>query len=122
MPAANTSPSQARCWRGNDRDQRRRRLLAGSAYRGAVARVHIVNRKGLHARATAKFVQCVDRFDADVKVTRCGETVGGDSIMGILTLGAGPGTTITVSASGAEAREALEALAALVSGRFGEDE
>jgi len=51
-----------------------------------------------------------------------GETVGGDSIMGILTLGAGPGSTITVSASGAEAREALDALAALVSGRFGEDD
>ena len=84
--------------------------------------LEIVNRKGLHARATAKFVQCVDRFEADVKVTRCGETVGGDSIMGILTLGAGPGSTITVTASGAEAREALEALAALVSSRFGEDE
>jgi phosphocarrier protein HPr len=82
----------------------------------------IINRKGLHARATAKFVQCVDRFDADVKVTRCGETVGGDSIMGILTLGAGPGSTITVSASGAEAREVLDALAELVSSRFGEDE
>ena len=60
--------------------------------------MQIVNRKGLHARATAKFVQCVDRFDADIKVTRCGETVGGDSIMGILTLGAGLGSTITVSA------------------------
>ncbi len=84
--------------------------------------LQIVNRKGLHARATAKFVQCVDRFDADVKVTRCGETVGGDSIMGILTLGAGPGATITVSASGVEARQALEALAALVSDRFGEEE
>jgi phosphocarrier protein HPr len=82
----------------------------------------IVNRKGLHARATAKFVQCVDRFDADVQVTRCGETVGGDSIMGILTLGAGPGSTITVSASGAEAREVLDALVDLVSSRFGEDE
>ena len=82
----------------------------------------IINRKGLHARATAKFVQCVDRFDAEVRVTRCGETVGGDSIMGILTLGAGPGSTITVSASGAEAREVLDALADLVSCRFGEDE
>ena len=89
---------------------------------GLSREMHIVNRKGLHARATAKFVQCVDRFDADVKVTRCGETVGGDSIMGILTLGAGPGTTITVSASGADAQEALEALDALVSSRFGEDE
>ena len=84
--------------------------------------MHIVNRKGLHARATAKFVQCVDRFDAEIKVTRCGETVGGDSIMGILTLGAGLGSTITVSARGAQADEALDALAALVADRFGEDE
>jgi phosphocarrier protein HPr len=92
-------------------------------FAGALSRdLLIVNRKGLHARATAKFVQCVDRFDAEIRVTRCGETVGGDSIMGILTLGAGPGSTITVSASGAEAREALEALSALVSDRFGEDE
>jgi phosphocarrier protein len=82
----------------------------------------IINRKGLHARATAKFVQCVDRFDADIKVTRCGETVGGDSIMGILTLGAGMGTTITVSATGEQAEAALDAIAALVASRFGEDE
>ena len=92
-------------------------------FAGALSReMHIVNRKGLHARATAKFVQCVDQFNADIKVSRCGETVGGDSIMGILTLGAGPGSTITVSASGPEAQAALDALAALVSSRFGEDE
>src|SRR5271154_3261654 len=78
-----------------------------------VREMAIVNRKGLHARATAKFVQCVDRFDAEIKVTRCGETVGGDSIMGILTLGAGMGTTITVSAIGEQAEAALEAIAAL---------
>ena len=96
---------------------------AAPEFAGALSReMQIVNRKGLHARATAKFVQCVDRFDADIKVTRCGETVGGDSIMGILTLGAGLGSTITVSASGLEAEAALEALAALVSNRFGEDE
>jgi phosphocarrier protein HPr len=90
---------------------------------GAIMReMPIVNRKGLHARATAKFVQCVDRFDAEIKVTRCGETVGGDSIMGILTLGAGMGTTITVSAVGAEAEAALAAIEALVASRFGEDE
>jgi phosphocarrier protein HPr len=82
----------------------------------------IVNRKGLHARATAKFVQCVDRFDAEISVTRCGETVGGDSIMGILMLGAGLGSTITVAARGAEAKQALEALTELVANRFGEDE
>jgi len=90
---------------------------------GCVVRdMPIVNRKGLHARATAKFVQCVERFDAEVSVHRCGETVGGTSIMGILTLGAGIGTTITVAAQGNEAREALDALAELVANRFGEDE
>jgi phosphocarrier protein HPr len=88
----------------------------------SVREMRIVNRKGLHARATAKFVQCVDRFDAEIRVTRCGETVGGDSIMGILTLGAGLGSTITVAARGAQAADALEALAALVADRFGEDE
>ncbi len=82
----------------------------------------IVNRKGLHARATAKFVQCVEGFDAEVTVTRCGETVGGQSIMGILTLGAGRGTSILVSACGPQAEAALDALARLVAGRFGEDE
>ena len=93
------------------------------ALEGFLAReVLIINRKGLHARATAKFVQCVERFDADIKVARCGETVGGDSIMGILTLGAGFGSTITVFACGSEAEEALDALAELVSNRFGEDE
>ena len=90
---------------------------------GAHARdLRIVNRKGLHARATAKFVQCVERFDAEVKVTRCGETVGGDSIMGILMLGAGLGSTITVTAFGAQAIEALDAIEALVANRFNEDE
>ena len=90
---------------------------------GAIVRVmHIGNQKGLHARASAKFVQTVEKFDADVRVTRCGETVGGDSIMGILTLGAGLGSTITVSAFGAEAGAALDALEELISSRFGEDE
>ncbi|PSC03347.1 HPr family phosphocarrier protein [Alsobacter soli] len=82
----------------------------------------IVNRKGLHARATAKFVQCAERFESAIQVTRCGETVGGTSIMGILTLGAGIGSTITVTAVGEDAEQALEALGALVSNRFGEDE
>jgi phosphocarrier protein len=84
--------------------------------------VLIVNRKGLHARATAKFVQCAERFDAAITVTRCGETVGGTSIMGILTLGAGLGTTVVLVAKGADATEALDALAGLISNRFGEDE
>lgn len=82
----------------------------------------IVNRKGLHARATAKFVQCAASFESDITVTRCGETVGGTSIMGILTLGAGIGSTITVIAKGPDAEEALKALQALVADRFGEGE
>ncbi len=82
----------------------------------------IVNRKGLHARATAKFVQCCDRFNAAITVSRDGEKVGGSSIMGILTLGAARGTTITVEASGPEAEAALDALAELVANRFGEEE
>ncbi len=84
--------------------------------------VEIVNKKGLHARATAKFVQCADSFDAEITVTRAGETVGGTSIMGILTLGAGIGSTITLATRGAQAHEALAALTALVADRFGEDE
>ena len=82
----------------------------------------IINRKGLHARATAKFVHCVEAYDADVRVTRCGETVGGLSIMGILTLGAAQGSTITVSATGPDATKVVDALAALLANRFGEDE
>ena len=90
---------------------------------GALSRdLLIVNRKGLHARASAKFVQTVERFDADVTVTRCGETVGGRSIMGLLTLGAAQGTTITVVAQGEDAEECLGAISDLVADRFGEDE
>ncbi|MGO9390788.1 HPr family phosphocarrier protein [Rhodoblastus sp.] len=90
---------------------------------GAVTReIPIINRKGLHARATAKLVHCVEQFEADVTVSRCGETVGGQSIMGILTLGAGIGSTISVAATGKQAREAIDAIAALIANRFGEDE
>jgi phosphocarrier protein len=90
---------------------------------GTVVRVlEICNKKGLHARASAKFVQTVERFDAEVRVTRGQETVGGTSIMGLMMLAAGTGTSITVEATGAEAAEAVEALAALVAGRFTEGE
>jgi len=90
---------------------------------GAVVReLPIINRKGLHARATAKFVHCAEQFDAQITVSRCGETVGGQSIMGILTLGAGIGSSISVAATGPQAKEAVEAIAALVANRFGEDE
>ena len=90
---------------------------------GALVReLPIINRKGLHARASAKFVQCCENFDADIKVTRCGETVGGTSIMGLLTLAAAQGTTVSVSAIGPQAEAALDALQALLGNRFGEDE
>ena len=90
---------------------------------GALSRdMLIVNKKGLHARATAKFVQCVERFESEIHVTRCGETVGGESIMGILTLGAGVGSTITVHARGDDAEAALAAIGDLVANRFGEEE
>jgi phosphocarrier protein HPr len=90
---------------------------------GAIVRVmHIGNQKGLHARASAKFVQTVEKFDADVRVTRCGETVGGTSILGLMMLSAAPGTDITVEACGKEAAEVIAALEALISRRFGEDE
>ena len=72
--------------------------------------LEIVNKKGLHARASAKFVQTVERFDANVRVTRGNETVGGTSIMGLMMLGAAPGTTITVEATGNEAAAAIDAL------------
>ena len=84
--------------------------------------LQIVNKKGLHARASAKFVQCVERFQSQVTVTRANETVGGTSIMGLMMLAAAPGTTITVVAKGKDAAQAMDAIAALVSGRFGEDE
>lgn len=90
---------------------------------GALSRIMpIINKKGLHARATAKFVQCVDQFASEITVSRCGETVNGTSIMGILTLGAGIGTSITVVAHGPDAQAALDAIGALVANRFGEDE
>lgn len=82
----------------------------------------ICNKKGLHARASAKFVQTVEKFDAAVRVTRGGETVGGTSIMGLMMLAAAPGTSITIEAAGRDAAEVIEALAALINARFGEDD
>lgn len=82
----------------------------------------ITNKRGLHARASAKFVQLVESLGADVWVTRAGETVGGMSIMGLMMLAAGPGTTVTVHAAGPKAEEALDAISRLVLDRFGEGE
>jgi phosphocarrier protein HPr len=88
---------------------------------GAVSReLPIINKRGLHARASAKFVQMVERFQAEVWVTRGSETVGGTS-MGLMMLSAGPGTTITVSATGPEAEAAITAISELVASKFNEE-
>jgi phosphocarrier protein len=89
---------------------------------GAISReLLIVNKRGLHARASAKFVQMVERFNAEIWVTRGSETVGGTSIMGLMMLAAGPGTTVTVSAIGPESQAALDAIAELVASKFNEE-
>jgi phosphocarrier protein len=85
------------------------------------AAVTICNRKGLHARASAKFVKCAESFNATVRVTREGQTVGGTSIMGLMMLAAGPGSVIMLEAEGPDAPEAIEALVALVEAGFGEE-
>ena len=81
----------------------------------------IINTKGLHARASAKFVQCAAKFDARINVNKDGSSVAGTSIMGLMMLGAGIGSEILVTAVGREAREALDALEALIKSKFGED-
>lgn len=83
--------------------------------------VEIVNERGLHARASAKFVKLAAGFDAQIEVSRDGSTVDARSIMGLMMLAAGIGSTIEISAEGAEAQEALDALCALVANRFDED-
>lgn len=92
-------------------------------FRGDVVRVFVIcNKRGLHARAAAKFVQTVEKFDADVCVMRGGEIVGGTSIMGLLMLAASPGTPIKVGATGKEAGKVMDALDALIAARFGESD
>ena len=89
---------------------------------GAMSReLPIINKRGLHARASAKFVQMVERFNAEVWVTRGSETVGGTSIMGLMMLSAGPGTSIVVSAIGPEAQAAVDAITELVASKFNEE-
>ena len=82
--------------------------------------IEIVNEKGLHARASAKFVETVERFDADAFVRKDGTEVTGDSIMGLLMLAAAKGCRIDVTTSGTEAEALMEAIDELVGGRFGE--
>ncbi len=83
--------------------------------------LEIVNERGLHARASAKFVKCAEGFDANIMVSRDGHTVPATSIMGLMMLAAAMGTSISIEASGPEADAAMAALAALVESKFDED-
>ncbi len=82
--------------------------------------LRIVNEKGLHARASAKFVEVVERFDAAAEVEKDGMSVSGDSIMGLLMLAASRGTSITVRTTGTQAEALMQELDTLVANRFGE--
>ena len=95
-------------------------MTDGSRGVAVARRVEIRNEKGLHARASAKFVEVVERFDARARVCKDGLEAAGDSIMGLLMLAAAKGTFIDVKAEGPEARELLDALDALVADLFGE--
>jgi len=91
------------------------------AARNLVRDLTIVNQRGLHARAAAKFVKLAEEFDAEISVTKGDATVSGRSIMGLMMLAAAPGCTIRVAAEGADADAALEAIAKLVDDKFDED-
>lgn len=87
-----------------------------------LAEVTITNKKGMHARASALFVKCVEKFDAEVMVRKDGFGVNGSSIMGLMMLTAGPGSQIVIETEGPEAEEALDALTALIEQGFNEKE
>jgi phosphocarrier protein len=88
----------------------------------ATRTVEIINKRGLHARASAKFVKLATEFDAEVRVARDGTVVDARSIMGLMMLAAGPGCCIDIEAEGPEAAKAVDALAELVADRFQEEE
>jgi phosphocarrier protein len=88
---------------------------------GIARELSIINQRGLHARASAKFVKCAESFNADITVSRDGMSVPATSIMGLMMLGAAMGTSISVEARGPEAQKALEALAQLVASKFDEE-
>lgn len=87
----------------------------------AARELEITNQRGLHARASAKFVKCAEAFNAEITVTRDGMSVPATSIMGLMMLGAAMGTSIMVEASGPQAEEVIEALAQLVESKFDEE-
>jgi phosphocarrier protein HPr len=84
--------------------------------------IEIVNKRGLHARAAARFVQLAEKFEAEISVSKDATTVGGTSIMGLMMLAAGLGSTIRVAAEGPQAEAAVAALCDLVADRFGEED
>jgi phosphocarrier protein HPr len=96
--------------------------IAADGIYQCLSEVTIVNRRGLHARASAIFVRTAERFDAEVSVTKDGQTVNGESIMGLLMLGANRGSTILIETEGPEAEEALETLIALIEAGFNESD
>jgi phosphocarrier protein len=96
-------------------------LPASGVYQ-CLAEVTIINTRGLHARASAAFVKCAEKFDAEVSVLRDGTTVNGTSIMGLMMLAAGLGSRIVIETEGPEAEEAMEALTSLIEQGFNEDE
>lgn len=92
-----------------------------AAAAGTARELAIINQRGLHARASAKFVKCAEGFNADITVSRDGMSVPATSIMGLMMLGAAMGTSISVEARGPEAEQALAALEQLVASKFDED-
>ena len=95
--------------------------MSGEASDGIARDLAITNKRGLHARASAKFVQTVEKFDAEVEVSKDNQTVGGLSIMGLMMLAASIGTSIHVTARGPQAAEVMDALTTLVEARFYEE-
>lgn len=90
---------------------------------GAITRdVGVVNRRGLHARAAAKLVTLAEKFSASVEISKDGQSVSARSIMGLMMLGAGPGSTVRLRAEGFDAKEALDALVTLIEAGFNEND
>ncbi len=119
--AGNISILPVSCWMGdNQGDIEGEKRVSGA---GEIVRVlKICNKRGLHARASAKFVKIAEKFDAQIMVSKDGHVVGGTSIMGLMMLAAGNGCEIRVSVSGRQSGEAIEALQKLVDRRFDEAE
>lgn len=87
-----------------------------------IKELNIINERGLHARAAANFVKTIDGLNANIEVERLGQTVDGNSIMGLMMLAASKGTSIKVSASGADAKKAIDLLSDLINNKFGEEQ